>query len=148
MTKTIEQNFTDWEADTFGFGYGTGEAFIIPALRKFLELCNRGPSCGYHHSDLEGELGGAVAWLLINALCDVDIIDYGTSPRGGWLTSKGMRLREFVLARSVEDLLALTCRTMEGDGHIHCARDFCNCGPNGYEAGRKCPNPFWRDTDG
>jgi hypothetical protein len=147
MTKTIEQHFTDWESHVFGYGYGTGEEFIIPALRQFLELCARTENGGYHHEKLSAVLTPTVAWLLINILCDADIIEYGTSPRGGWLTSKGQRLKEFVLARTVDELLELTCRTMEDDGHDHCSPDFCNCGPNGYEPNKRCPNPFWTGGD-
>lgn len=28
-------------------------------------------------------------------------------------------------------------------GFGYCAPDVCNCGPKGYEQGRRCPNPFW-----
>lgn len=129
--KSIEDSFRDWEADTFGFGYGTGEQHIIPALRRFLELC-----CGgrhnrvYDYNELEQELTPTVAWLLINILCStkVDMIEYGVSTRYAWLTAKGERLKEFMLSRSNEELVAIiTSRT---DGYLPCCRDACNCGPS------------------
>jgi len=27
MAKTPDENFIDWEADAFGFGYGSGDPF-------------------------------------------------------------------------------------------------------------------------
>jgi len=32
MKKIENKQFIDWEAHTFGFGYGTGEQYTIPAL--------------------------------------------------------------------------------------------------------------------
>ena len=31
-------DFKKWENDAFGFGYGTGEAVIVPLLRHFFDL--------------------------------------------------------------------------------------------------------------
>ena len=138
MKKTAEEHFADWEAHAFGYGYGSGEEFILCALRQFFELCPA--EGGYDYVLLESRLGGAVAWLLINVLCKVNALDYGTSPRGAWLTPEGRALRDFVLARTVDELVALTERQ---EGYVNCYPDACNCGPNGYEEGRRCDNPFW-----
>jgi len=142
--KSIEDSFCDWESNTFGFGYGSGEEHIIPALRHFFSLCNEGPYNGsYDYQKLEKELTPTIAWLFINILCNhkVDMIEYGTSPRGGWLTKKGERLRGFMLSRSAEDLVGMATDRTENDNV--CYPDACNCGPTGYVEGRKCPNPFW-----
>jgi len=141
-TKSIEDSFRDWEHNTFGFGYGTGEEYIIPALRKFLVLCRGGfHAQAYDYRTLEEQLTPTVTWLLINVLAQADILEYGTSPRFGWLTDKGERLREFMLARTDEQLIDIT--TKHSEAPEVCYPDACNCGPNGYEEGRKCPNPFW-----
>lgn len=142
MTKTIEQSFVDWESYAFGFGYGTGEPYILHALKVFLGSFGTEQSgdC-YDHETLETAVGTDVAWLLINALCRIDIIEYGTSPRYGWLTEQGKALRKFVLARPLDELVSLVCEDREGNDY--CTPDVCNCGPRGYEEGRKCPNPFW-----
>lgn len=143
MTKPIEQSFADWEGSAFGFGYGTGEPHTIPAVRAFLRLCNRNDGArAYNYEDLEAELGATVAWLLINTLCKhgVDIIEYGTSPRYGWLTEKGEALRKFMLSQDEETLIRLACERDDP-----CYPDACNCGPQGYEEGRVCVNPFWQD---
>ena len=37
-------------------------------------------------------------WLIISLMHKWDFIDYGTSPRGAWLTEKGERFKKMVLA--------------------------------------------------
>ena len=134
--KTLDENFADWESSVFGFGYGSGERHVIPALGKFLSLC-KGMVGQYDYEELERELTPAVAWLLINALGHADILEYGTSPRYAWLTKRGQRLRAYVLSRSPDEVIEAT-RT--GPNYTPCYPDVpCNC--NGE--GRVCPNPFW-----
>lgn len=131
--------FRDWEAECFGYGYGTGESHIMGALCAFLrKVPANGP---YDYEVLEREVGSVVAWLLINALCRINAIEYGTSPRYGWLTRGGNRLRDYVLSMSFDDLMGvLESREEDQPG---CGLQFCNCGPQGYDAKRVCPNPFW-----
>lgn len=143
--KTTEENFIDWEASTFGYGYGTGELSILTALKTFMATIPARPDLpnGYDYTKLEAALEPTVTWLLINVLCkhQVDIIEYGTSPRFGWLTDKGMQLKAFIDSKTVDELVELcTSRT---EDYIHCAPDYCNCGPKGYQEGVKCENPFW-----
>lgn len=135
-TKTDDQYFCDWEGAVFGYGYGSGEPHVIPALRTFMTTIDDGRS--YDHGDLEVALGAVTAWLLINALCKADIIDYGTSPRFGWLTRKGQRLRDYMLARTEEQLVDLVCT--QDEEYLECDPKVCNCG---FLA---CPNPFWSDA--
>lgn len=139
--KTLAQYFTDWESHVFGFGYGSGEEHTVPAIAGFLQLC---PVVGtYDFRVLEAQLGPLPAWLLVNRFCThgVDIIEYGTSPRYGWLTNQGHRLKAFTDATSTEELVRLC--TERKEDYWTCAPDACNCGPTGYEESRKCGNPFW-----
>jgi hypothetical protein len=89
---------------------------------------------------LEAACGPAVAWLLINTLVKANVIAYGTSPRFAWLTKEGVALRGFLAGKTVEQLVGTCCT---GDEHDYCGPTWCNCGPSGHEAGRKCQNPFW-----
>lgn len=141
-TKTIEHNFADWESETFGYGYGTGEPHTLRALKAFLEAVGRdGLPNGYEYEKLEEAVTAPVAWLLINRLCQVDILEYGTSPRFGWLTREGEALKAFTETKTVGELVDICCdRSEDNPG---CGSDSCNCGPNGYEEGRVCFNPFW-----
>lgn len=136
--KTIEQHFIDWESDTFGLGYGTGEEPVLGALKQFFALCTEGQrQHAYSHEKLSEALTPSVAWLLITALVRDDKIEYGTSPRYGWLTQTGRALAEFVGTRSVERLAELT---HQDEYYTHCYPDHCNC-----DEGQDCrwSNPFW-----
>lgn len=146
MSKTIEEHFRDWHDSVFGYGYGTGEPYTISATKKFLELCNEGGlGHSYDYTKLEAALTAPVAWLMINIFCkpDIDIIEYGTSPRFAWLTKKGERLKEFISKYTEDALLEI----VRGDDkhYSHCYPNACNCGENGYEKGKVCQNPFWID---
>jgi hypothetical protein len=134
--KTIEENFVDWESDIFGFGYGTGESHVLGAVKIFLDNTER----GMHR--LEEVLGPAVAWLLINVLCHCGAVDYGTSPRNGWLSPEGEALRKFFAERTVDQLTQIIHNVT--DDYIHCDQKNCNCGPQGFQPGVVCPNPFWK----
>jgi hypothetical protein len=139
MTKTLDDSFIDWEGEAFGFGYGSGEEHTLGALKQFFGLLEDGRS--YDYRCLEREMTPTVAWLMINALCRDGIIDYGVSPRHGWLAENGQRLKTYVDGKTLAELQAVL---HVGQDHIHCYKDACNCGPNGYEKGRVCANPFWR----
>ncbi len=141
--KTLNEYFRDWEATVFGFGYGTGEEYILTALKRFMELCvpndsGNNPSC-YDYEVLEKELTPTVAWLIINILCRDDKIGYGTSPRYGWLEDKGNLLKDFILKHSTDELYEIC--TGHGEEYVHCGSTYCNCG--GYVEGKKCSNPFF-----
>ena len=135
--KSLDDNFSDWEASVFGFGYGSGEPHIIPALKRFLAEFQDG---SYDYRNLEKSVGETVAWLLINALCRASILEYGTSPRFGWLTKEGKALKEFIDSKTEDQLIEMACRD---SSYVGCYPDACNCGPDGYEEGKKCVNPFW-----
>jgi hypothetical protein len=135
--KTPDESFRDWEGHVFGFGYGSGEEHTLQALKGFFAAI---PERSYDFRVLEEACHPQVAWLLINVLCKVNILEYGTSPRYGWLTEEGLRLKAYFDSRTLEELVnALDPAADEPRCGPHC----CNCGPNGYEAGKDCANPFW-----
>lgn len=134
MSKTDQEYFADWEAYAFGYGYGSGEDHVIPLLQKFISLI---PDGVYDYRLLEKELGGPVTWLLINALCRVDIIEYGTSPRGGWLTEQGRSLKKYLSENAGEPLI-------EADDYgTICGPSYCNCDEH-YGEKTRCKNPFYQ----
>lgn len=141
MTKTIDDHWTDWESYVFGMGYGWGEQYTIPALKTWFAAVGREDSPhGYAHETLEAACGPAVAWFIITALVRANIIEYGTSPLHGWLSERGRSLKAYIDSKTADELIALTSRDQD---YIECYPDACNCGPRGYEHGRKCGNPFW-----
>jgi hypothetical protein len=140
VAKTLEQHFADWESSAFGYGYGTGEPYTLAALKGFFSALGKGPDRPnvYHYTDLEKALTPTVAWLMINTLCHEDIIEYGTSPRGGWLTfDQGVALKAFVDTKTVDELIEICCSSDENT--VHCYPDHCNC-----DEDAPCQNPFWR----
>lgn len=142
--KPIEKHFAEWEAGVFGFGYGTGEGHTLAALKTFMGNIGREDVesvRAYDYEILERALTPVVAWLLINTLCHANIIEYGTSPRYGWLTKEGEALRDFVESKTVDELYDF-CMADDLD---HCAPTFCNCGPLGYSEKKLCFNPFWEN---
>jgi len=141
MTKSLDQNWIDWEAYAFGYNYGSGEGHIFPALKTFLAACPMDGS--YDYKQLETALTPTVAWLLINRLCahDLDMLEYGTSPRFGWLTDRGKALKQYLDNKTAEQLYELMSHS--SDDHHYCTPDYCNCGPQGFQEGVKCNNPFW-----
>ena len=137
--KTVEQHFTDWESEAFGYGYGTGEEHVLAALKAFFAAVPVGAPAGesnYNYNALEKALTPQVAWLLINALCHQDAIEYGTSPRYGWLTDSGEALGKFFNEHSVEQLEELTSPDQE---YVHCFPSYCNC----RDGDCRPLNPFW-----
>lgn len=141
-SKPIEQSFADWESHAFGYGYGTGEEHVLRVLKAFVAAIGRDDAPhAYDYQALEAAVTAPVAWLLINRLCQVDAIEYGTSPRYGWLTQEGEALRKFIDSKTVEELETICCARTEDDPG--CGPDSCNCGPDGYDKNRLCYNPFW-----
>lgn len=141
--RVTAKHFADWEGHAFGFGYGTGEEHTIAALKTFMAHVGRKDAAhAYDHEVLSAALTPTVAWLLINALCrhGVAVIEYGTSPRYGWLTSEGLILKAFIDGHTVDQLCEMTVRD---EAAYICYPDACNCGPDGYDPKRKCPNPLW-----
>ena len=140
MDKTLDHHFIDWESVFLGFGYGSGEEHIIPVLKAVFaaippDLPN-GNRC-YHYERLEDAVGPVSAWFTLNLFGQADIIEYGTSPRFGWLTPHGYRLKSYFDSKTVNELLEVLASDYDG----HCYPDHCNC----FEGG-PCHNPFWVES--
>jgi hypothetical protein len=135
VTEVVtDKHFADWESDVFGYGYGTGEPHTLLALKNFFNACEGNSSHRYDHRVVEAMIGPVPAWLLINALCHADIIEYGTSPRFGWLTPKGRLLYTYIEPKTIEELCTI-CGAADPMGH--CSPDNCNCET-------PCNNPLFR----
>lgn len=129
-----DQHFIDWESHVFGYGYGDGEPEIVPAIASFLKMSKED---GYIYVDLQARFGKLAAWLLINTLCKADIIDYGASPRCGFLTEKGHSLADYFETRAVDQILDLFNRP--DDENSYCHPTHCNCD-------KPCNNPLFLET--
>ena len=133
--KTIDQFFADWESHYFGYGYGSGEEHTLSALKTFMGAMR--VNGNYDYKILEEACTPAVAWLLINTLCKADVLEYGTSPRYGWLTPNGTALAHYIRAQSLEQLLSVV---EEADiEYTPCFPDYCNC----EDGACRKQNPLW-----
>lgn len=124
------KHFIDWENETFGFGYGTGEIYTLQVLKDFFNILPKG---NYDYEKLEKALTPIIFWLMINILCKANILEYGTSPRYGWLSSKGVMLKDYLKDKTIEELYDLV--NVDED-YVHCGKDYCNCE-------MKCKNPLF-----
>lgn len=95
-----------------GYGYGTGEYVIVPLIKKFLTLC-KANDYKYDHSEIEKKLGQAITWFLINGLCKLDVIEYGTSPRFAWISGDKEDLVHAIVKSSDDELYKIA--TMDFD---------------------------------
>lgn len=133
--KSEEDYWADWESYVFGFGYGDGEAHIVPLLKRFFSAI---PASGtYDYRILESLVGAEQTWLLINILCSADIFEYGSSSRFGWLTEYGVKLKAFIEKHSAEALIAMIQNRFDS---FKCDPNICNC-----DGEKRCVSPFWSE---
>jgi len=131
FAKSDDQFFIDWESMVFGYGYGTGEQYTLHTVIKFFRSLND-DGRSYDYEKVERLLGKEIAWLMINIFCKNNLIDYGTSPRHGWLSSSGLALAKYIKSKSSEDLYHVV---MNDDAYRemdigYCNKRTCNCYPD------------------
>lgn len=104
-----DQEFKEWESDVFGYGYGSGEMHVLSILKKAFSIF---PEKGnYDYSILEKELTPEVFWIFMNTLCHTNkIIEYGSSPRYGWLDKKGVEIKKYLENKDLDYLYELIMR--------------------------------------
>lgn len=121
--------FVQWETETFGAGYGTGEMPILSSIKVFFNLIDDNM---YNHQKISSVLGETVCWFIINALNKSNNIEWGTSARYGWLTSSGKLLKAYFDTKSNQELYDIC---MSNDGGCMCygeIKDHPNCTPNPF----------------
>lgn len=129
--KIEDKHFIDWEGEIFGYGYGTGEEYTLLALKMFFDTLTEDRN--YDYEQLEKKMGHMTAWLMINILCHADIIEYGPSPRFGWISKKGKLLGEYIKGKTVDELYD---KINTDENYIHCYKGICNCD-------KPCNNPLF-----
>ena len=126
MKKITEKQFIDWHDSIFPYGYGTGEAIILPALHTFFSSLENGRM--YNYEILEEKIGKEATWFLINILAKADVIEYGTSPRFAWIQDDIgpiAQLRDFIVSHKPEELYELVTGTTEE--YFWCQKGNCQC---------------------
>ena len=75
--------------------YGEFEVY----LQTFLEEVFKHDLKDYGFEDIKMSNEFAVAyWSVLSELVSLDLAEYGTSPRGAWLTEKGERFKEIIMS--------------------------------------------------
>lgn len=59
----------------------------------------------YDYRVLSETVGSSAAWMLIYQFSHLGWINYGTSPRFGWLEEAGVWLHKYVLSKTVDELI-------------------------------------------
>lgn len=58
------------------------------------------------------------------AFCKCDIIEYGTSPRYGWITRAGEMLKDYILSKTDDELYDIC---MNSEEYVPCYPEMCQC---------------------
>ena len=74
--------------------YGDWEEEMSLFVREILK--NEFREYGFEEIKLEGDKKVAY-WLLLSELVRLNLAEYGTSPRGAWLTEEGKKFKEIVM---------------------------------------------------
>ena len=151
MSKSLEVQFKEWFESNFGYGYGSGEEPMLRSLRIFFGACfyddddpKQEGYPRYQYTTLEELLGKPLAWFLINKFCENDIINYGSSPRFGWVENRGKRLKKFFEERSINELLEIVFEDNEKE---LCTEQYCFCDADGEHIDGKCKNNVFMNED-
>jgi len=73
--------------------YGEMEYFLDEYLPKFFEVDVK--SVGFNE---EHPMNNLQFWFTVSWLTKMGFLEYGTSPRGAWLTEDGKRFKEYILS--------------------------------------------------
>ena len=80
--------------------YGELEELLFEKLKKVLST--RATRLFLDGTPIEG-ITELEYWLILSVLAEYNFIEYGTSPRGSWLTPKGIKLLEEINSITLED---------------------------------------------
>lgn len=79
--------------DTDALFYGELEYFLDEYLPKFFSVDVK--DVGFNE---EHPLNNLEFWFTVSWLVRMDFMEYGTSPRGAWLTKEGEEFKKYVLS--------------------------------------------------
>ncbi len=92
MKKEILKKWAEKLQDTNGLFYGELEFYLDSYIKKFFSVEVRDVGFEEKHP-----MNNLEFWLVVSMLVKMDMLEYGTSPRGSWLTEDGKKFREFCL---------------------------------------------------
>lgn len=97
MTPEIDvyplEAWTEKIEETDALFYGELEHYLDEYLPKFFSV-----EVGDVGFNKEHPLNNALFWFVVSWLVRMDFLEYGTSPRGAWLTDEGKLFKKYVLS--------------------------------------------------
>lgn len=91
MSK-IKEKWKELLEDTDCLFYGELEYHLDSYIKKFFSV--EVSEVGF---DDEHTMNNLEFWFVVSMLVRMDMLDYGTSPRGAWLTDDGKLFKEYCL---------------------------------------------------
>lgn len=88
----MEKEFREMIFDTDALFYGELEHYMDEYLPKFFSVNVNDVGFDHEHS-----MNNFQFWMTVSWLVRMDCLEYGTSPRGAWLTEKGEKFKKYVL---------------------------------------------------
>ena len=92
MNNTQEQKWKELLHDTDCLFYGELEHHLDEYIKKFFSV--QVPEVGFEKNH---EMNNLVFWFVVSMLERMDMLEYGTSPRGAWLTEDGELFKKYCL---------------------------------------------------
>lgn len=98
----MNEEFKEMIENTDALFYGELEFYLEEYLPKFFSVEVK--EVGFDEKHPMNNLG---FWFTVSWLVRMDCLEYGTSPRGAWLTEKGEKFKKYVLStdRPITSLL-------------------------------------------
>lgn len=93
MTKLPKAYFKEKVEGTIVLFYGDIEPLLDEYLPKFFQVNMQ--DVGF---DEQHPMYDALYWFVVSWLVSMDFAEYGTSPRGAWLTEEGEQFKEYILS--------------------------------------------------
>jgi len=89
------EHIKEWKnklQDTNCLFYGELEFYLDTYIKKFFSVDVK--DVGFNE---EHPMNNLEFWFVVSMLVHMDMLEYGTSPRGAWLTEEGEKFKEFCL---------------------------------------------------
>lgn len=93
MQETLQEKFREKIEDTDMLCYGDIEPHLDAYLPKFFAVEVKEVGFNDEHS-----MNTLEFWFVVSWLVKMDFLEYGTSPRGAWLTREGQEFKNYVLS--------------------------------------------------
>lgn len=92
MENVKQKEWAEKLQDTDCLFYGELEYYLDKYIKKFFSV-----EVGDVGFDENHEMNNLEFWFVVSMLVKMDMLEYGTSPRGAWLTDDGKEFKKYCL---------------------------------------------------